>query len=102
MTPLLARAAAGHVRAIPPTWFDAARVVPGGHRRLVDAVAYRLTDHDGTVREIVLIQRDHTALRAAEQLAGAQTAALTASLAMLATEPDLGRFLGHVLGSMAA
>jgi len=101
---LIQQAFAGEATMTPPTLYDPFQVgenaTTKGCVRWVQGFHYPVKDEAG-VREVVLMHRDVSALKQAEQLARGQTEVLTRTLNLLATAPDLDKFLGQVLTAIA-
>lgn len=99
--PYIHQGLAGEPTAIPPIFYDAHQTFGQGRKCWVQAFMYPVKDEVGNYSEVVLMHQDVTALKQAEQLARGQTEALTRTLNLLATEPDLDKFLGQVLKALA-
>ncbi len=120
--PLIHRAFAGEAVTFPPVFYDSGQSMPSefsehkGCKTWTQGIMYPIKDEQGSFDEIVLMHVDITALKAAEaaipeeqeraaqerlaELAKANKA-LKQSLDLLATEPELDKILGHVLGAIA-
>lgn len=67
----------------------------------VEAILSPILDKQGRVHRILLSARDITQRKRVEHAFRSQTAALTRTLSLLAAEPDLRTFLGHVLRAIS-
>jgi PAS domain S-box-containing protein len=66
------RAFAGEVAHVPPIFYDPEQTIPGlsrneNPRRWTSAIVYPIKDHEGRVREVVLMHEDITERKEAEQ-----------------------------------
>lgn len=72
IAPYIRKAFAGEAVVIPPIEYDVNETIPArtrhkDPRRWVSAVAYPLKDHEGQVKEVILVHSDITARRRAEE-----------------------------------
>jgi len=95
------KAFAGEATISSPLLYDARSLNATGHIRWVQGFQYPIKDDAGHVGEVVLMHQDVTALKQAERLARRQNKMLTRTLHLLASEPDLDKFLGHVITAIA-
>lgn len=94
------KAFTGETTVTPPILYDSKQVVPQGRERWAQSFNYPVKDETGNIREVVLVHQDVTALKQVEQVSRGQTEVLTRTLNLLATEPDLDKFLGQVLAAI--
>ncbi len=98
--PYIQKAFAGETTVTSPILYDSKQVVPKGRARWAQSFNYPIKDEAGNIREVVLVHQDVTVLKQVEQVSRGQTEALTRTLNLLATEPDLHKFLGQVLAAI--
>ena len=98
--PYIEKGFAGEAMAFPPVFYDSKQTFHEGRSSWTQAFMYPVKDAEGNFHEVVLMHQDITSLKQAEQLARVQREALTRTLNLLATEPELDKFLGHLLTTL--
>lgn len=98
--PQIQRALQGEPVAFPPVFYDTKQTFLEGRENWTQAFMYPVKEADGSLREVVLMHQDVTALKQAEQLARGQADAIARTLNLLAAEPALAAFLGQVLKAL--